>query len=170
VSARASTVSESAAKVHGVPEPPDKDTPPTGSARLNAPPAVPTVKTLSHQIVGIAGQLHGARGDIDTVLEWQKAMATDLKAVRTALLGDPRVLHISTLPSPGSLMPPPSSSSINPPAPRPSMAVKAGKTTAQVAPWVLVLLGLVSEIAARHTAHGGAFSAILKLVFPDAVP
>ncbi len=154
-----------------MPEPPDKPdthekTPPTGSARLASPPVVPTLKTLGNQLIGVAGQLHGARGDIDTVLEWQKNAAADIKAMRLALLGDPKVLHIGTLPSPASLVPP--SSSLIPPAPRPSMAVKAGKKTFQLAPWGVVVLGLLSELAARHTAHGGAFSAILKFVFPDA--
>ncbi len=156
-----------------MPEPPDKPdthekTPPTGSPRPGSLPQVPTLKTLANQVMGMGGQIHGVRNDIDTLLEWQKALLTDVKAIRTALLGDPKVLHIGTLPSPASLVPPPSS--IAPTAPRPSMAVVAGKRTFQLAPWVVVLLGIVSELAARHTAHGGALSAILKLIAPDAVP
>jgi hypothetical protein len=141
----------------------ERDTPRTGSIRLGSPPQVPTLKTLSAQVAGMGGQIFGARKDIDSLLERQTAMQGDLTVMRRALLGE-QTLRLGPLPSPSSLIPPPSSQ------PRPSMAVKAGKTTAQVAPWALVVLGLVSEIAARHTAHGGAFSAILKLIFPDAAP
>ncbi len=165
-----------------MPEPPDKPdthqkTPPTGSARLGSPsqvPQVPTLKTIANQLIGMGGQLHGARNDIDTLLDWQKTAGVDLKAIRLALLGDPKVLHIGGLPSPASLAPPslaPSASSIPPPAPRPSMAVQAaqaGKKTFQLAPWAVVVLGLLSELAARHTAHGGAFKAIVRFLFPDA--
>ncbi len=159
-----------------MPEPPDKHdkpdthekTPPTGSARLASPPQVPTLKTLANQIAGMGGQLYGARNDLDTVMEWQKNAGADIKAMRLALLGDPKVLHIGTLPSPASLVPPSGASPSSPPTPRPSMAVQAGKKTFQLAPWGVVVLGLLSELAARHTAHGGAFSAILKFIFPDA--
>ncbi len=154
-----------------MPEPPDKPdthekTPPTGSARLASPPVVPTLKTLGNQLIGVAGQLHGARGDIDTVLEWQKNAAADIKAMRLALLGDPKVLHIGTLPSPASLVPPPSS--LVPPAPRPSMAVQAAKGTKNFGKWGAIVLGcltLVGQVVAQASPkYEGPVTAILKVI------
>jgi hypothetical protein len=129
----------------------------------------PSIKSVDALLHGVAGQLHGARDDIDTLLGLVEKQTAQLEKIERAVTATPQVLRIDPLPSLQSLLPPP------PPVPtatasRPSLAAQAGKKTVQVAPWVLVALGLVSEVAARHTASGGAFSAILKLVFPDAAP
>lgn len=131
-------------------------TPPTGTPLS----VVPTIRSVDALLHGVAGQLKGARDDIDDSSELLQTVAADVQAIKLALVAQPNVLRVSSLPSPGSLMPP------GEPQPRPSMAVQAGKKTIQLAPWVVLALGAVSEIvASQHPQYSGAFSAILKLVF-----
>lgn len=155
-----------------MPDPPDKhDTPPTGSARLG-PPMVPTLKTLSAQVAGMGGQIYGARKDLDAVLDRQAALQTDMTVIRRALLGE-GTLRLGPLPSPASLAPmgglgaPSGASPSQPPSsqPRPSVAVRAGKTTVKLAPWIVVALGVASQIAAAYDPRLiGAFDAILRML------
>lgn len=126
---------------------------------------VPTLKSLHDLQKGLAVAVYNAATGIANNGKAIQALALDMQVIRRALLGE-GTLRLGPLPSPSSLAPPSSGAASTPPPsqPRPSMAVKAGKTTATLAPWVVVLLGLLSEIAARHTAHGGAFSAIIELI------
>lgn len=96
----------------------DEKTPPKGTPAHvpDAPRQLPTIASVYNLLVGLAGQVSGARTDVDMLL-----LRTE--AIEKALAPSAEVIPIPELPSPESLAPPAT------PAPRPSLAVQAGKFT-----------------------------------------
>lgn len=132
------------------------------------PAQVPTLRTVSSQLVGMAGQLHGARHDVDTVilstqslekLSGQILARLDRMERARLMAADTQVLRLPTMPLPGQLTGPgmggmggPSTPA--PPSstePRPSLAVRASQAAAKgSAVWgrrVTMLIGVITVVA-----------------------
>lgn len=116
------------------------DTPPP------VPQPIPTVGTISRQLQGVAGQLHGARNDLDGLTERVRLLqqdATESAAVAAELRK--RLLE----------MPPPSAGGVSltpQPQPRPSLAVQAAVKTGSFGKYTLIALGalgVAAQIAAQ---------------------
>lgn len=108
------------------------ETPPSGGI-----PQVPTIGTISRQLQGVAGQLHGARNDLDTVLERQKAMGEDVARLRQRLLDGPVLAAAGVALATDA---------------RPSMAVQAAQKAAGFGKYSLIIigaLGVAAQIAAQ---------------------
>lgn len=115
------------------------DTPPGGGV-----PTVATIGTLSRQLAGLAGQVHGARNDIDTIAERQKSIAEDVSALRKRLCDDPALAAAGIALAPES---------------RPSRAARAaqaaqtvGRGAAGFGKYSAIALGVLS-IAAQVAAQ-----------------
>ena len=93
---------------------------------------VPTVSTVSRQIQGVAGQVHGARNDIDGVLERVVLIQKDVAALRSRLVDGP-VLSAS-----GDLLSP---------VPRASIAVQAAQKAAVLGKTGLLWAGALGVAA-----------------------
>jgi hypothetical protein len=133
-------------------------TPPTGTPLS----VVPTIRSVDALLHGVAGQLKGARDDIDGTRELLETVAADVQAIKLALVVQPNVLRVSSLPSPGSLMP-----DSGEPVRRPSMAVKAVKGAGVLGKWSAIVLGgltLLGQIAAQTSPqYQGPVTAIVEL-------
>jgi hypothetical protein len=105
---------------------PDETTPPHGTrtAPLEPPRPIPTLANVHNLLSGVAGQIGGARGDIDAVVE-------KLEGLTEAVKG------LSTPPAP------PAESSAPAEDARPTLRVRAGRGGR----WVLVGVGALSLVA-----------------------
>lgn len=116
----------------------------------------PTLESLLLRVEALVGQMQGARGDVDSVRELAESILREIKG------GDPRVIHIPTLPSLDSLTPVPSTES------RPSKAVVAAKKGIDLGRYALLVTGgltVVSQVVALwRPEYTGAVTAILRLV------
>ena len=116
------------------------------------PSVIPSIGTVSKQVQalagltqGLAGQLHGARHDIDNLQERQKTVAEDVAALRKRLCDEP------ALAAAGVVITSASQPATAPP--RPSLAVQAVKTTSGFGKYGLMALGalgLAAQIAAVY--------------------
>jgi len=108
------------------------DTPPPG------PTPIPSIGTISRQLQGVAGQLHGARNDLDALTERVRLVQQDSAELRK-LLKDPPALPSAA-----------GGSSLSP-APTPSMAVQAAQKAGSLGKYTLIVigaLGVASQVAA----------------------
>jgi hypothetical protein len=114
------------------------DTPPA------VPVAIPTLGTISRQLQGVAGQLHGARNDIDGLQERVRLLQQDsLENVRVAAELKKRMVELPLPPSAGG-------SSLTP-EPRKSMAVQAAQKAGSFGKYSLIVigaLGVAAQVAA----------------------
>lgn len=115
-----------------------EDTPPA------VPQPIPTVGTISRQLQGVAGQLHGARNDLDALTERVRLIQQDAaESVGVAAELRKRLLEL-----------PPSSAgggSLSP-QPRPSMAVQAAQKASSFGKYSLIVigaLGVAAQVAAQ---------------------
>lgn len=124
----------------------DEKTPPTGSRLLprpERPAAIPTILTVHNLLSGVAGQVGGARGDIDRANEKLDDVLRLLAPPAKTISSSPpssEVLLMPKLPSPDSLSPPS----------RPSMAAKAAqaaKGSGKFGKGILTASGAVMVIA-----------------------
>jgi len=101
------------------------------------PVQIPTIGTVSRQLQGVAGQMHGARNDIDTLIERVVLVQQDLADLRKRLWDAPAPSAAGVALSPDV---------------RPSMAVKAGKATLSFGKYTAIalgVLGVAGQIAAQ---------------------
>jgi hypothetical protein len=130
-------------------------TPPKGTrtvAEKVALPPTPTLAAVLDLLEGMAAQIEGGRTDIDD-------LTLTVKAIDRRI--EPQVIRISAVPSPESLVP-------SPPAPRPSMAVKAARGTTRVGQIVMVGTGILSVtgqvIAIWKPQYAGPIIEALRLL------
>jgi hypothetical protein len=116
----------------------------------DTPPPVPqapaTVGTISRQLQGVAGQLHGARNDLDGLTERVRLLQRDAaESVGVAAELRKRLLE---------LPPPPAAPDVGAsltPRPRPSLAVQAAVKGGSVGKYLLIVigaLGVAAQVAA----------------------
>lgn len=111
---------------------PDDTSPP------GPPTPIPSIGTISRQLQGVAGQLHGARNDLDALTERVRLLQQDSVDIR------------SRFPDPPALPPAAGGSSLTP-APRPSLAVQAVQKAGSLGKYGLIALGalgLAAQVAA----------------------
>jgi hypothetical protein len=134
----------------------DEPTPPKGvrtvAEKVAVPRPAPTLTGVLDLLEGMAAQIEGGRDDIDN-------LALTVAALDRRI--GPEVIRISTVPSPESLTP-------APPAPRPSMAVKAAKGSKAGIKWASIGLGVltlgVQVLASALTNQQGPLVALLKVL------
>lgn len=101
----------------------------------DTPPSIPlvpaTVGTLARQLQGCAGQLHGARNDIDSCLERLALLQQDSADLRRRLDVPPSSAGGASLT----------------PAPRRSIAVQAAVKTGSLGKYTLIVLGALGVAA-----------------------